>query len=109
MIQYGTLFRVTDKHFDNKKPLVDSLKELGIELVEKTGPEMNSNERADMMQLYETNYQSHPKKPEFLANIAQVLESNYQNPKAKFFLLKYRGSPLLSAKFVEQDDGSVYF
>lgn len=109
MIQYGTLFRVTDKNFDTKKPLVDSLKEFGIDLLEKTGPEMNSDDKTVMMQLYETNYQSHPKKEEYLANIKRVLEWNYQNPKAKFFLLKYRWSPLLSAKFVEQDDGSVYF
>lgn len=109
MIQYGTLFRVTEKNFDTKKSLVDSLKELGIELVEKTGPEMNIDDRAAMMNLYEANYQSHPKKAEFFANATQVLEWNYRNPKSKFFLLRYRWSPLLSAKFVEQDDGSIYF
>lgn len=74
MIQYGTLFRVTEKNFDTKKSLVDSLKELGIELVEKTGPEMNIDDRAAMMNLYEANYQSHPKKAEFFANATQVLE-----------------------------------
>ncbi len=106
MIQYGTLFKVTNK--DSTETLENVMKNLGIKPEEVSGDKMTKEQKRAIDSLYEVNYRNNPKREEILKFVWEGLKEDYHNPRTKFHLFSYRDECLLSVKFIEQDDGSIY-
>lgn len=64
MIQYGTLFKVTDK--DSAETLENVMKNLGIKPEEVSGDKMTKEQKRAIDSLYEVNYRDNPKREEIL-------------------------------------------
>jgi hypothetical protein len=107
LVQFGSLFRIAEK--DGTQSLETTMWQLGVKYRRITGDKMQPSDREKIWNLYETNYATNPIRDKLLPFIRSGLENDFQNSQARFHLFEYHNTCLLSVKFVEQPDGSIYF
>lgn len=107
LVQYGSLFRITEK--ESGLSLDAAMENLGIVHKAVPGNKMDKEQKRKVWNLYEINYADHPSRDTILPLNQSRLDADYENPDASFHLFEHKGKCLLTAKFVTQPDGSVYF
>jgi len=106
-VRFGSLFRVAEN--DTRQPLDTLLKNIGVQHQRVAGNALSRDQKKQLWDLYESNYANDSEKEPLLALIHEELQHNYQDPRAQFHFFMHNSHMLLTAKFVEQADGSVYF
>ena len=106
-MRFGSLFRVAEN--DTRQPLDTLLKNIGVQHQRVAGNALSRDQKKQLWDLYESNYANDSEKEPLLALIHEELQHNYQDPRAQFHFFMHNSHMLLTAKFVEQADGSVYF